>query len=458
MSICRKDQSTLPFQPRSSQRPPSLPSRRRGTRRPRPSLKPSRRGRPSQTSVSGRLIPNQAVLISSSPPAQASSQSKGIIIDHRPAAVLASGRSGRPGDQGELRYPHEPCTRGFQMLGERPGRRSSLSGSTARSKGVDLGVRSTPGTALMSDATGAIPTPAGARDLSCAASSPTGSDTSHRPWRSIADRLAADFTYQFEAIHPFSSMVTATRVSTEPPIYLVDQGAAGYPSALPQPAHHPEQSAVLSVSARGLAGPGSSGCCSCRRRWSTAARTTTGSRDRDLLEQTAGCATICQDLFQELAELIFVNPPTRISDLDHSVSPRAPDCHRRPQGPTVSKACCGDESRTENLYINPAPARPVRGRIARPKRPKGPTPDWGCAAISCCPAAGSVRSAAPPFPGCPESGFALGAGMRRWTSVETSPVCGPWGAAITPFPSTGCQIPQRWIAVRHASVERVSEL
>ena len=156
--------------------------------------------------ASGKLIPNQAVLINSIPllEAQASSEIEHIVTTADRLFRHANDATGRadPATKEALRY-RTALNRGFEMLNHRPVATAMAVEVCKTIKGVDLDIRKVPGTALLNDATNKlIYTP------------PVGEDlirTKLANWeRYIHEaenidpliRLAV-MHYQFEAIHPF---------------------------------------------------------------------------------------------------------------------------------------------------------------------------------------------------------------------------------------------------------------
>ncbi|WP_352965773.1 Fic/DOC family N-terminal domain-containing protein [Mesorhizobium sp. M1393] len=156
--------------------------------------------------VSGQLIPNQAVLINSIPllEAQASSEIENIVTttDRLFRFANEAGNLADAATKEALRY-RTALNQGFRTLQERPVTTSTAVAVCRTIKGVELDIRSTPGTALVNQATGAVVyTPPEGQNL-------------------LRDKLAnweryiheaedidplirlAVMHYQFEAIHPF---------------------------------------------------------------------------------------------------------------------------------------------------------------------------------------------------------------------------------------------------------------
>ena len=156
--------------------------------------------------VSGRLIPNQAMLINSIPllEAQASSEIENIVTTTDRMFRYANDAAGRadPATREALRY-RTALNLGFEMLARRPVSTVMAVEICRVIKGADLDIRSTPGTTLSNDATGeVIYTP------------PEGDQVLRNKlanWEHYIHeseeidpliRLAV-MHYQFEAIHPF---------------------------------------------------------------------------------------------------------------------------------------------------------------------------------------------------------------------------------------------------------------
>jgi Fic family protein len=272
--------------------------------------------------VSGQLIPNQAVLINSIPllEAQASSEIENIVTTTDKLFRFANeaGNQADPATKEALRY-RTALSEGFATLKQRPVSTSTAVAVCRTIKGIELDIRTTPGTALMNEATGAvIYTPPEGQAL-------------------LRDKLAnwehyiheaddidplirlAVMHYQFEAIHPFTDGNGRTgRVLNL--LYLVDKGLLDIPVLYlsryiigNKRAYYDKLLAVTTKTAwedwilymleavRETAG------------WSTARIRAI----RDLLDQTA--ERIRRELpkiySRELAEVIFVNPYCRIGDL-----------------------------------------------------------------------------------------------------------------------------------------------
>ena len=310
--------------------------------------------------VSGKLIPNQAMLINSIPllEAQASSEIENVVTTTDRLFRYANDAAGQadPATKEALRYRTALC-RGYEMLKRRPVSTTMAVEVCRTIKGVDLDIRNTPGTALINDATDeVIYTP------------PEGEDVLRSKlanWeRYIHEaeeidpliRLAV-MHYQFEAIHPFIDGNGRTgRVLNL--LYLVDKGLLDIP-VLYLSRHIIRNKALyyrylLEVTTQ--------------QAWETwilfileAVRTTaewTSAKIhaiRELLDDTA--AAIRQRMpkiySRELAELIFVNPYCRISDVVEV------DIAKRQTAAVYLKALAAEgvleeiKAGRENLYINP---------------------------------------------------------------------------------------------------------
>ncbi|MFT3972145.1 MAG: Fic family protein [Amaricoccus sp.] len=311
--------------------------------------------------ISGRLIPNQAVLINSIPllEAQASSEIENIVTttDRLFRFANDAGSQADPATKEALRY-RTALYRGFEMLDQRP-LSTAVAVEVCRTiKGVDLDIRSTPGTALVNDATGAmIYTPPEGQDLLRGKLANWESYIHEAEEIDPLVRLAV-MHYQFEAIHPFVDGNGRTgRVLNL--LYLVDQGLLDIPVLYLS--RHIIQNKALYYRYLLEVTTGEAW-----EQWvlfmleavrSTATWTTARLLAiRDLLEQTA--AHIRHDLpkiySRELAELVFVNPYCRISDLvDSGVA-------KRQTAAVYLKALVSEgllrevKAGRENLYINPA--------------------------------------------------------------------------------------------------------
>ena len=160
--------------------------------------------------VSGGLIPNQAMLINSIPllEAQASSEIENIVTTTDRLFRYANDAAGRadPATREALRH----CTalhRGFEMLERRPVSIAMAVEVCRTIEDVELDIRTTPGTALVDDATGeVIYTP------------PEGEDVLRRKLTNWER-----YIHETEAIHPFVDGNGRTgRVLNL--LYLVDKG------------------------------------------------------------------------------------------------------------------------------------------------------------------------------------------------------------------------------------------
>lgn len=272
----------------------------------------------------GALIPDQAVLINSIPllEAQASSEIENIVTtSDRLFRFAGPGREtgADPATKEALRY-RTALAEGFHRLAARPLTTVSAVEICRTIKGVDLDIRSTPGTALVNDVTGAvIYTP------------PESSDRLRyllANWERYVHSSAEDTDpivrlavqhYQFEAIHPFSDGNGRTgRVLNL--LYLVEQGLLDIPvlylsrAIIRRKSDYYER--LLRVTAEGVWEPWLLFMIEAVRE--TAQWTTAKVRAiRELLDGTA--ERIRQEApriySRELAEIIFVQPYCRISNL-----------------------------------------------------------------------------------------------------------------------------------------------
>ena len=160
----------------------------------------------AELKIAGELIPNQTVLINSIPllEAQASSEIENIVTttDRLFQYASESATGADPATKEALRY-RTALFEGFQSLKRRPLSANLAIDICSTIKGIDMDIRSTPGTALLDEATGeVIYTP------------PEGQDWLrnllanweryiHEEGSDPLVRMAAAH-YQFEAIHPFT--------------------------------------------------------------------------------------------------------------------------------------------------------------------------------------------------------------------------------------------------------------
>ena len=270
----------------------------------------------------GGLIPNQAVLINSIPllEAQASSEIENIVTTTDRLFQFADNREALadPATKEALRY-RRALRDGFESLAKHPLTTRTAVDICRTIKGVDMDVRSTPGTALMNDRTGEVVyTP------------PQGAAL-------IRDKLAnwerflhgaeeldplvrmAIGHYQFEAIHPFNDGNGRTgRVLNL--LYLVDIGLLDIPvlylSKAIIEAKQDYYRLLLAVSTEQAWEPWILFMLDAVRR--TAHWTTSRIKAiRILIDETA--ARMRQEApgiySRELAELIFVQPYCRITNV-----------------------------------------------------------------------------------------------------------------------------------------------
>lgn len=326
----------------------------------------------AELKISGQLIPNQAVLINSIPllEAQASSEIENIVTTTDKLFQFAneSGVQADPATKEALRY-RTALSEGFEMLRRRPVSTSTAIAVCSTIKGVELSIRSTPGTALMNEATGAvIYTPPEGQSL-------------------LRDKLAnwerfiheaedidplirlAVMHYQFEAIHPFIDGNGRTgRVLNL--LYLVDKGLLDIPvlylSRYIIANKRAYYDGLLAVTTDGAWEAWILYMLEAVREtatWSTARILAI----RSLLDQTA--EKIRNELpkiySRELAEVIFVNPYCRISDLV------AAGIAKRQAASTYLQSLAEHgllepmKIGRESLYINPALLALLRDHPAR---------------------------------------------------------------------------------------------
>lgn len=272
----------------------------------------------------GALIPDQAVLINSIPllEAQASSEIENIVTtSDRLFRFAGRGQEvgADPATKEALRY-RTALAEGFQRLSVRPLTTVSAIEICRTIKGVDIDVRSTPGTALINDATGEViytPPEGSERLRDLLANWERYLHTAEQDTDPLV-RLAVQH-YQFEAIHPFADGNGRTgRVLNL--LYLVEQGLLDLPVLYLSRAIIRAKSdyyrLLLAVTTEGA-----------WERWllfmieavsETAQWTTAKVRAiRDLLDETV--ERIRRDApriySRELAEIIFVQPYCRIGNL-----------------------------------------------------------------------------------------------------------------------------------------------
>jgi Fic family protein len=325
----------------------------------------------AELKVSGQLIPNQAVLINSIPllEAQASSEIENIVTTTDRLFRYANDAANQadPATKEALRY-RTALQRGFQMLKERP-LSTTIAVEVCRTiKGVDLDIRTTPGTALMNEATGVIIyTP------------PEGQDLLRRQlanWeRYIHEaedvdpllRLAV-MHYQFEAIHPFIDGNGRTgRVLNL--LYLVDKGLLDIP-VLYLSRHiirnkRAYYDRLLAVTTEGAWEAWLLFMLDAVREtatWSTARIRAI----RDLLDETA--ARLRRDLpkiySRELVEIVFINPYCRIGDVVAAGIAGRQAASAYLKALTELGLLQEVKAGRENLYLNPPLLRLLTDRAA----------------------------------------------------------------------------------------------
>ena len=310
--------------------------------------------------VSGRLIPNQAMLINSIPllEAQASSEIENIVTTADRLFRYANDAAGRadPATKEALRY-RTALHRGFEMLKQRPVSTAIAVEVCRTIKGADLDIRDTPGTTLKNDATDeVIYTPPEGEDILRSKLANWERYIHETGEIDPLIRLAV-MHYQFEAIHPFVDGNGRTgRVLNL--LYLVDKGLLDIP-VLYLSRHIIRNKALyyrylLEVTTR--------------QDWeawilfmleavrATAEWTTAKIHAiRELLDETAAAIrqSMPKSYSRELAELIFVHPYCRISDVV------AANIAKRQTAAVYLNALAAQgvleqfKAGRENLYINP---------------------------------------------------------------------------------------------------------
>ncbi len=320
--------------------------------------------------VSGRLIPNQAMLINSIPllEAQASSEIENIVTTTDRLFRYANDAAGRadPATKEALRY-RTALHRGFEMLDQRPLSTAIAVEVCQTIKGVALNIRKTPGTALVNDATNeVIYTPPEGEDLLRSKLANWERYIHETEEIDPLIRLAV-MHYQFEAIHPFVDGNGRTgRVLNL--LFLVDQDLLDLP-VLYLSRHVIQNRAqyyrhLLEVTTRQAWEPWILFILEAVR---TTAEWTTAKIHaiRGLLDETAAAIRQSRPKMysRELVELIFVHPYCRISDVV------AADIAKRQTAAVYLKALAAQgvleqiKAGRENLYINP----PLLALLAEPK-------------------------------------------------------------------------------------------
>ena len=310
--------------------------------------------------ASGRLIPNQSMLINSIPllEAQASSEIENIVTTTDRLFRYANVATGQadPATKEALRY-RTALYRGFEMLKRTPVS-STMAVEVCRTiKGANLDIRKTPGTALIGETTNeVIYTPPDGEGVLRAKLANWEHYIHEVDETDPLIRLAV-MHYQFEAIHPFIDGNGRTgRVLNL--LYLVDKGLLDIP-ILYLSRHVIQNKALyyqylLEVTTR-----------QAWEEWiifmleavrQTAEWTSAKIHAiRELVDETA--AAIQQKLpriySHELAERIFINPYCRISDLVEA------GIAQRQTAALYLKALAAEgfldeiKAGRENLYINP---------------------------------------------------------------------------------------------------------
>lgn len=161
----------------------------------------------AEMKAAGQLIPNQDVLINSIPllEAQASSEIENIVTttDRLFRFANEAGHQADPATREALRY-RTALYQGAEMLEQRPISTRTAIEICRTIKGVETDIRTTPGTALLNDATGEIVyTPPEGSDLLREKLSNWERYIHHPGDVDPLIRMAV-MHYQFEAIHPFT--------------------------------------------------------------------------------------------------------------------------------------------------------------------------------------------------------------------------------------------------------------
>ncbi len=311
--------------------------------------------------VSGQLIPNQSILINSIPllEAQASSEIENIVTTTDKLFRFANeaGNHADPATKEALRY-RTALSEGFQSLRNRPVSTSTAVAVCRRIKGIDLDIRSTPGTALVNEITGAvIYTPPEGQPL---LREKLGNWERYIHEAEDIDPLIrlAVMHYQFEAIHPFTDGNGRTgRVLNL--LYLVDKGLLDIPvlylSRYIIGNKRAYYDRLLAVTTEGAWEDWILYMLEAVRdtaEWSTARIRAI----RDLLNQTVESMRrdIPRIYSRELAEVIFVNPYCRIGDLVEAQIAKRQSASAYLKLLVEAGLLEEIKAGRENLYINPA--------------------------------------------------------------------------------------------------------
>lgn len=315
----------------------------------------------AEVKISGQLIPNQAVLINSIPllEAQASSEIENIVTTTDRLFRFANepGNQADPATKETLRY-RTALYQGFAMLAKRPVSTSTAVDVCRTIKGVELDVRATPGTALLNEATGrVIYTPPEGQSLLREKLANWERYIHEAEDIDPLIRLAI-MHYQFEAIHPFTDGNGRTgRILNL--LYLVECGLLDIPVLYLSRyiiAHkHDYYRLLLAVTTDNDWEPWILFMLKAVRdtaQWSTKKIRAI----RELLDRTAErLRREAPKIYtRELAEVIFVNPYCRISDL---VEARIA---KRQAASVYLKSLAGlgilqeIKAGRENIYMNPA--------------------------------------------------------------------------------------------------------
>ena len=315
----------------------------------------------AELKTAGELIPNQAILINTIPllEARASSEIENIVTTADRLFRFMQNDNDRqadPATKEALRY-RTALRGGFESLSARPLCTATAVDICRTIRGVDTGIRTLPGTALASDATGQVidtPPDGGSRlrDLLANWERYLHADTSLDPLICMAVAH-----YQLEAIHPFTDGNGRTgRVLNL--LFLVEQGLLALPVLYLSRAVIRTKSEYYRLLHD----------VTTRRRWENwilylvsaveeTARWTTASirRIRDLMDTTTThVRTHAPKIYsRELVELVFSQPYCRIGNVVQA------GIAKRQAGSEYLKTLCAIsvlqevKAGREKLFINP---------------------------------------------------------------------------------------------------------
>lgn len=315
----------------------------------------------AELKASGRLIPNQSVLINSIPllEAQASSEIENIVTttDRLFRFANEADNSPDPATKEALRY-RTALQQGFAMLKERPVSTTMAVAVCRIIKGVDLDIRATPGTALLNETTGeVIYTPPEGHHLLREKLSNWERYIHEAEEIDPLVRLAV-MHYQFEAIHPFTDgngrtgrilnlLYLVDKGLLDIPVlylsrYIIDNKRAYYDRLLKVTTEAGWENWILYM----LDGIRETAL------WSS----TKIHAIRDLLDETG--TRIRKDLpkiySRELAEIIFINPYCRIGDVVSAGIAKRQAASVYLKALARAGLLAEVKAGRENLYINPS--------------------------------------------------------------------------------------------------------